>query len=140
VEAYCVQRSIERGGVHPTIKFKDRDFWLWFEYFDRHLGGLPWVMRALCANEVGVMAVPEQNPEWFDDTFQHYPGYEPILPRNDDEVAIPAETAKRVSEGFAKLLAQLRERNVVSTPKPKTFQRYSDADLERLYAHNTETP
>ena len=78
-EAHCALKSPGRQGAHPAIKAGSKEFWLWNEYFDRWLGGRPFVFKMLLDAEPGAreMTVPEAEPQWFDPSFQPTPNWRP---------------------------------------------------------------
>lgn len=103
-EWHCADRSPKRGGAHPIIKLGSPEFPAWHEYFVRHLGGVPWAMKALIAGDIESFTAPEQMPQWFDPSFEPTLGYRPVLPR-DPEVS-----------------------------EERRFTRYSDDELRKRYA------
>lgn len=56
--------------MHPTIERGTPEYLEWKAYFERHLGGLPFVFRRLMQGEQQSMTMPEQHPQWFDPSWQ----------------------------------------------------------------------
>ena len=50
----------------PTIKPGTPEWAAWQDYFDRRLGGRPWMFNAVAFGQKQTMTVPAQWPEWFD--------------------------------------------------------------------------
>lgn len=132
-EAHCAQRSVQRGGMHPTITLASPDFRLWHEYFAEHLGGLPWCMGALIDKNIESMVVPEQVPQWFDPSFAPTPGYRPVLP--SDPVVSPEE-AERIRRSFAGLLRSMGR--AMTDTRPSRWNRYTEEQLRAIYATRAE--
>lgn len=76
--AYCKVRSAERGGMHPVIRKGDPEFMLWWEYFARHVGKIPWVFQLTIDDPSRrSYTVPELDPSWFDHSFRPMKGWMP---------------------------------------------------------------
>lgn len=69
-EAHCAQKSSQRQGVHPTVTLDSPEGRLWRQYFEVHLGGLPFVMEMLVTKALAELTVPEPVPMWFDPSFE----------------------------------------------------------------------
>jgi len=107
VEQHNYQHSVERGGEHPTISLDSPDFPVWHEYFEVHLGGLPWAMNAIINKEIWSMTVPEKLPQWFDISFVPNPKYRVQLPRDEDEYFSP-EHRRNMVERFNQLMDDMK--------------------------------
>lgn len=127
------------GGAWPTIAPPQgleapSTAWIeWREYFERHVGQVPQVMRKMIDRSIdatSVMTVPTQFPVQFDQSFRHDPQWKPAPPR----LVTPREL--RAS------LEQLRARygptwgikavNPVGPKKPP-YRSLTDDDLRTLY-------
>jgi hypothetical protein len=117
----------KRPAEHPTISPGTTEFALWFQYFQRHLGGLPWAMRAVLDRKISAMTVPELRPEWFDPSFEAIVGYQVKLPRDHDPPADPQMAAR-----FDALLKHLGSKK--TTAPRKSFQHYTADELTARYA------
>lgn len=66
------------GGTWPTIAPPSIEWIEWREYFERHVGQVPLVMRKMLdrsADAPAIMTVPTQFPVQFDHTFRPIPGW-----------------------------------------------------------------
>lgn len=95
----------------PTIAIGGEGFREWFEYFARHLGGMPWAFQALLMREIAQMNMPEMLPQHFDPSFTPTPGYQPRW-RTQREADYSQEHKDRMAELFQGLLYEMRQRGV----------------------------
>lgn len=61
--------SHSRNGIHPTIQRDTDQFRNWQRYFAHHLCGYPYAFRLLMDGSIREMTVPEENPSWFDASY-----------------------------------------------------------------------
>lgn len=118
----------KRPAEHPTISPGTTEFALWFQYFQRHLGGLPWAMRALLDRKISAMTVPETVPQWFDPSFEPIEGYVVRLPRDHEPPNDPQMAAR-----FDALLKYFGSKKAAAHPR-KSFRRYTADELAVRYA------
>ena len=86
-------RSEDRGGLHPIIRKGMPEFLLWWEYFDRHLGKIPWAFQRVVNEPIGnSFTAPEADPTWFDPSFSPSPSWRP--PRERWQQQTPEERAE----------------------------------------------
>lgn len=69
--------NIERP---PFITLKHPAFRSWQQYFQRHLGWTPWILKALLTEQRSEMTVPCEIPSWFDPSFIEDANWRPIKP------------------------------------------------------------
>ena len=113
---YCLQRSADRKGEHPTITLASPEFPDWLEYFDHHLGRRPPTFQMLLEGEIDAFTVPERTPEWFDRTF--VPAGEPSTTLDFDD-----DHRERMQQRAAAVLADIRRGNDMRKLSPDEIAR-----------------
>lgn len=131
-EKHCADRSNDRGGKHPTITLMSPELPFWRKYFEHWLGGHPWAFQRLLDAQIAEMTVPEQEPQWFDPSFDPQREYPQPRP-----APIYQGEYERVRKGFNDLLAHLRAGTVgkEATFTPDAVKRkygISDEEWNRL--------
>lgn len=113
---------------HPYIENKSEGFADWYQYFARHLGGLPKTMQLLIAGKMNAMNVPERNPAIFDPSFQADPDYR--VPRTSFQVEHNPEMAERFTRFVSDLMAGKFHRigfDKEPAPMGTAFDNYDEA-------------
>lgn len=62
----------------PTITDASPNFAAWRQYFERHLGWTPWVLKLVLMQPGRQMTVPTEWPSWFDSGFLEDPNWRPV--------------------------------------------------------------
>ncbi len=129
------------GGVLPTIEFNPDSLaapspeWSeWREYFERHVGEVPTVMRKMIDRSPDAplaMTVPAQFPVLFDETFRPDPRWKPAPPR----LTTPRELHARLEELHRRYGSRWGIRDMNSTKQvPRHFRTPTDDELRARYS------
>jgi hypothetical protein len=62
----------------PTIEDGSANFASWRQYFERHLGWTPHVLKLILGNKLKAMTVPTKLPAWFDQDYVEDPAWRPV--------------------------------------------------------------
>lgn len=77
-QAFVAKLPTDQRKNLPVITDRSENFKAWREYFERHLGWTPYVLKLVLAKQTASLTVPAYWPGWFDSSFVENHGWRPV--------------------------------------------------------------